>query len=386
MDMKLLIILIFACLFPAYEYFNGGISDAPPFTVNYIAVGKDPGSVESADMNGDHIPDLLVANTGDSSITVLLSKGKGRFVEAKGSPFRAGAFPNDVAITDINGDGKPDAVIANTERKYLTVLIGDGNGGLQPMPGSPFKVNVTPHVHGVATADFNGDGYTDLITDSWGNNRLEILFGNRNGFNPSGKIIEVGKHPYQRIRAADLDHNGTIDIVTTNLDGNNTTILLNDGKANFHEPAGSPFYCGDSPFGVAIGDLNHDGHPDLAIINSPTITSSNTGRDGLSILLGGGSGRFTAMAGSPFKTGKSPGRIAMGDINGDGYTDVAVANYNDNIISLYYLHANGIYKQFTVPTDKHTDGICLTDVDGDGKAEIICSYYEKNRIGIIKMR
>lgn len=167
-----------------------------------IKVGKTPTSVEVADLNGDRIPDLVVANGGDSSVTVLLGNGKGLFNEATGSPFYAGCSPNDVAIADINKDGKPDLVFANHTRKYLTILVGDGKGGFLPLQGSPFAVNVTPHTHGVVVADFNRDGNLDLATDSWGNNRIEILFGNsRHGFDTPGIFITVGKHPYQRLRA-----------------------------------------------------------------------------------------------------------------------------------------------------------------------------------------
>ena len=64
----------------------------------------------------------------------------------------------------------------------------------------------------------------------------------------------VGKHPYQRVRVADLNGDGRADIVSPNLEGDNVTILLGDGTGKFRQPAGSPFPCGDSPFNVAIGD------------------------------------------------------------------------------------------------------------------------------------
>src|SRR5471030_2051908 len=79
-------------------------------------------SVEVADLNGDKINDLVIANGEDSSVTVLLGIGKGSFREAKGSPFAAGYMPNDIVIADINKDRKPDLAFANHDRKYLTVL------------------------------------------------------------------------------------------------------------------------------------------------------------------------------------------------------------------------------------------------------------------------
>jgi hypothetical protein len=358
-----------------------------PFVTNKIQLRYKPYSVEAADLSGDKIKDLVIANAEDSSITVLLGTGKGQFREAKGSPFPAGNFPNDIAIADFNKDGKPDLAIANHDRKHITVLTGDGSGGFTAMKGSPFKVEVTPHTHGVAAGDFNSDGNPDLVTDSWGNNHLAILFGNSaHSFNSRVKYIEVGKHPYQRARVADLNKDGKLDIVTTNLDGNNTTILLGDGHGNFREAAGSPFACGDAPFGVAIGDINGDGAPDLAIINSPSITASNTGRDGLTILLGNGKGGFTTMAGSPFTTGRSPSRVAIGDLNGDGIQDIAVTNYHSSSITVFIMNKTNVAYSYTLPVGSKPDGIAIADLNGDGKGDIIIGNSGDKYIDILLSR
>ncbi len=350
-----------------------------------IRVGKTPNSVEVADLNNDKIPDIVIANGGDSSVTILLGKGKGIFTEAKGSPFYAGYAPNDVVIADFNKDGKPDLVFANHTKKYLTVLAGDGSGGFKPLKGSPFPVEVFPHTHGVATGDFNKDGNLDLVTDSWGNDRIEILFGNNgHGFNTPGTFIQVGKHPYQRIRTADLNMDGNMDIVTTNLDGNNTTILLGNGKGGFHQSTGSPFACGDSPFGVAIGDINGDGKPDLVIVNSPTITSNNTGRDGLTILIGDGTGGFFPLQGSPFTAGKSPSRVAIGDINGDGINDIAVANYNSDSITIFLMNKKTVASSYSLHFGQKPDGVTIADIDGDGKNEILVTNSLDNTLSIIR--
>jgi len=341
------------------------------YTIKKITLRYKPFSIEAADLNGDKIKDLVIANGEDSSVTVLIGAEKGNFTEATGSPFAAGSVPNDIAIADFNKDGKPDLAFANHTRKYLTVLTGSGTGSFAPLKGSPFQADVNPHTHGVAVADFNSDGNLDLLTDSWGDNRLAILFGNGNhGFSISAKYLLVGKHPYQRARVADLNKDGNADIVTTNLDGNNTTILLGDGKANFKEAEGSPFACGDSPFGVAVGDFNRDGNPDLVIINSPSITSSNVGSDGLTILLGDGTGKFKPMQGSPFSTGKAPSRVATGDLNGDGFWDIAVANYRSNTVSVFLMNKNGVASTYTIPAGRYPDGVAIADLDGDGKNDI----------------
>jgi hypothetical protein len=350
-----------------------------------FAVGNTPGSVEIADVNNDGKPDLIVANERSDNVTILLGDGKGGFAPAPGSPFPAGHSPNDVALGDFNRDGRLDVAFANHEKKYLTVLLGDGRGGLVPAPHSPFAVEVRPHTHGVATGDFDGDGNLDLVTESWGTDQVEVLFGDgTGGFRLPGTFFSVGKHPYQRLRVADLNGDGKADIITTNLEGDDVTILLADGRGTFRQAPGSPFPCGDSPFNLAVGDVNGDGKLDLAIVNSPGSTSDRRGRDGLTILLGDGAGGFHMLAGSPFATGRIPNRVAIGDVDGDGVNDVAVSSPDDNNITLFMMkRQGGVAATHTIRMSGRPKGLALHDLDGDGKAEIVVTNSGEGTITIL---
>lgn len=364
---------------------SSGVSSTVVAADLQISVGTAPGSVEIADFNGDGKPDIVVSNEqGNKNATILLGDGKGRFTEAKGSPFSAGHGANDIAVGDFNNDGKLDLAFANHEEKHLTVLLGNGQGGFTSAPNSPFAVEVKPHTHGVATGDLNGDGNLDLVTDSWGNNQVAVLFGDGKGsFNTSATFLDVGKMPYQRVRIADINGDGKSDIITTNLEGDNVTVLLGDGKGGFKQSAGSPFPCGDSPFSVAIGDLNKDGKPDLAIVNSPS-SATRSGKDGLTILLGDGAGGFKMMAGSPFATGKVPNRLAIGDVNGDGIADVAVTNPDSNNITLFLMsNKNSVASSSAIAVGKKPKGIAIRDLNGDGKADIVIANNGDNTLTVM---
>ncbi|HLY69969.1 MAG TPA: VCBS repeat-containing protein [Puia sp.] len=369
-------IIIFSCS-------NSEKENNPRFDIKIIQVGKGAGSVEVGDFNNDSFPDIAVANEEDSSITILLGDGKGNFAPAKGSPFFSNRSPNDIAIADINKDGNADLAIANTEISMLTVLLGNGRGQFMQAPTSPFVVHSRPHTHGIAVADFNGDGITDLATDSWGVNKVLIIFGDGKMNFGNETFYAVGNRPYQRLRSGDFNKDGKADIVTTNLEGNNVTVLLGEGNGRFHEPAGSPFACGPAPFGVAVGDVNGDGNPDLAIVNSPTITSESKGADGLWILAGDGTGKFSTLPGSPFKTGRSPSRVAIGDLNGDGINDIAVTNYNDKSITIFYMGRKTVAGIKTVAVGNRPDGIAIHDMNGDGKNDILVSNADDNNIMIL---
>lgn len=362
---------------------NSAKKDDSLFNIVTIKVGKGAGSVEVEDLNKDCFPDIAVANAEDSSVSILLGDGKENFTQAVGSPFFANRYPNDIVIADFNKDGNLDLGIANTEVSFLTILSGNGKGQFQQAAKSPFIVNAKPHTHGIATGDFNGDGNLDLATDSWGVDSVLTIFGDGKGNFDEQRLYKVGKRPYQRLRSADVNKDGKPDIVTTNLEGNDATVLLGTGDGKFQEAQGSPFSAGDAPFGVAVGDVNGDNNLDLAIVNSPTITAESKGKDGLTILTGNGSGNFLKLKSSPFKTGKSPGRVAIGDISGNGINDIVVTNYNDKSISMFYMDKSGVAESQIIEVGNRPDGVAIYDMNRDGKNDIIISNYDDNNIMIL---
>ena len=238
-----------------------------------FAVGSAPDSVAVGDLNGDGHPDLVTANYGDNTDSVLLGDGGGGFSAAPGSPFAAGPFPAWVAVGDLNGDGHPDLVTANSDTT-VSVLLGDGGGGFSAAPGSPFAVGAYPE--SVAIGDLNGDGHLDLVDADYGDNTVSVLLG--------------------------------------------------DGGGGFSAAPGSPFAVGAYPYSVAVGDLNGDGHPD--------VVTANSGDNTVSVLLGDGGGGFSAASGSPFAVGAYPYSVAVGDLNGDGHPDLVTANGGSNDVSV----------------------------------------------------
>jgi VCBS repeat protein len=351
-----------------------------------IPVGKGPGSVVLADVNRDGHLDILVANTESENLSVLLGDGKGHFVAAAGSPFACGKEPNDIAVGDFNGDGNLDVVIANTGTPYLTILLGDGKGGFRASAHSPFKTPSDPHVHGVAVGDFDGDGKLDVVTDSWGKNQIVMLTGDGAG-NLTGPwwTIDVGKRPYERLRTADFNKDGKMDVVTTDLDQNAVTILLGDGHGGFREAKGSPFGAGMAPWAVAIDDVNKDGNLDLAVIPyAPDVKDPK--QVGMSVLLGDGKGGFRTMRGSPFPLAgcAGPDRIAVGDLNGDGFRDVVVSCAQSNSLVFYMgTRDEGFQISSKSLKDIGWSGLAVGDLNGDGKDDVVVSNNGSGTITIL---
>ncbi len=151
----------------------------------------------------------------------------------------------------------------------------------------------------VATADVNGDGRMDVITDSWGDHRLLWLPANQQGgWDSPGQPIDAGRGPYVNVVAADFNGDGHADLAFPNAapdaPSDKVSLLLGDGRGGFHPAPLSPLAAGPAPFMVAVGDVNGDGRPDLLVVNySGHIT--DTSKDGLTWMRNDGAGRLTAF-------------------------------------------------------------------------------------------
>lgn len=360
------------------------LQQSPHFRVSArIPAGQAPGMVALADLNADGDLDIIVANEQANNLTILLGNSTGRFVEAPGSPVAAGNMPNDIAWGRLDGDGAMDIAVANHDVDYLTVLLGDGRGRFRQASSSPIAVHVRPHPHGIAVTDFDGDGYLDLVTDGWETDEVEVLHGDGRGNFSALIALRVGRHPYQRVRAWDVNRDGNADIVTANLRGGNVTILSGDGRGGFREMPGSPFPCNPFPTAVTVGDFNADGRPDLGVTNSPSNSGGN-GQDGLTVLLGSRDGGFRETGTAPTATGSAPTQLAAGDFDADGRDEIAVSNMNSGTVTIARVETNGrVVIVESVRAGRLPKGIAVGDLDGDKKPDLAVANHGDHDISII---
>jgi hypothetical protein len=309
-----------------------GNGDGTFQAANNRSVGNGNSSVAVADLNGDGVADLVVTNAGNldsgqgGNVAVLLGKGDGTFQMAQS--YAAAVIPKAVAVGDFNGDGKADLAIVNNGGNNVSVLLGKGDGTFPTVPN--YSVGKFPVA--VAAADLNGDGILDLAVANQGApvdgepGTVSILLGNADGtFQPA--VNHNAGSACSQVVVGDLNGDGKPDLVVVNsgdANGNSMgslSVLLGNGDGTFN--TSQTFPAGEAPVSVAVADFNGDGIPDLAVADFG-VYYAQSGR--MSILLGKGDGTF--LPAENYAAGLFPAGLAVGDFNRDGIPDLVVAAYD----------------------------------------------------------
>ncbi|MEG4230356.1 FG-GAP-like repeat-containing protein, partial [Microcoleus sp. N9_B2] len=196
----------------------------------------------------------------------------------------------------------------------------------------------------------------------------------------------TGSNPLS-ISIADFNGDGKPDLATANFDSDTASILLNTTATGATTPTFAPqvtLTTGDGPFGVSIGDFNGDGQPDLA--------TANYGSANVSILLNTtttGAATPTFATQITFATGTKSASVSIGDINGDGKPDLAVANAGSNNASiLLNTTATGaatptFAPQVTFTTGAAPFGVSIGDLNSDGLPDLVVTNYGSNNVSIL---
>jgi sugar lactone lactonase YvrE len=319
------------------------------------AAGTNPYGVATADLNGDGIPDLAVANNSVATVSVLLGRGDGTFATAV--PYSVGNPPSAIVIGDFNRDGIPDLAVANYDNNIVSILLGKGDGTFQSQ--QTFAVGSYPS--SIAVGDFNEDGIPDLAVANYSARpgTVSILLGNGDGTFQSQQTFAVGDAPFG-IAVADLENNGTQDLIVANLSSDNISVLLGNGDGTFQPQVTYPVsVANNSAWAVTVGDFNGDGFPDVAAASGANV----------SVWLGTGTGTLNAAVG--YNAGNTAYAIAAHDLFGNGKLDLVVVNVNGNNVSILAGNGNGT---FGSPVNYSTSGspqaITVGDFNGDGRPDL----------------
>ena len=387
-------------------------SRSPLFQCQPLATG---------DLNGDGKPDLIASNCENNVVSTLLNNGDGTFIIVPSLPLNG--FETTIVVSDLNGDHKLDVVCGIENENILSVLHGNGDGTFAQFPS--YAVT-TGFLSTLIAADFNGDGKPDFGApfvglleepEDTGLLNFGVLLNNGAGFSPP--IVTVGSQltldgtpPPSFVAAGDFNGDGKIDVAEA-IGGSGVYVLLGKGDGTFHPAVlygagmNGPIFVGDfnndgkldilgnSSTGVSVvlgngdgtfgfpvnsgvggagpvGDFNGDGNLDVANLGASASSSQVT------ILLGNGDGTFSV--GATYSVGTDATAIAVGDLNGDGIPDIAVATpgiVTGTPSSVVILLGNGDGTFQTPITTtlgpQNISSIAIADFNLDGKADVVIS-------------
>jgi len=336
-------------------------------------------------MNNDKKLDLVVACGKSHRINVLLGKGEGQFA-APASTTTVSDSPGEIALGDVNGDSNLDLAIATHDSYGVLLLLGDGKGGLAIAPTSPvvMKVGQHPHTHGLALVDMNGDNKLDLVTVNNSDNDVSIALGDGHGAftRAHDSPFAVGPSPYP-IAIGDVNNDGHLDIVATATAtgpmrvqqlplSRALTLLLSDGHGGFRSRQ-LPLRTGEPWFAV-ISDVNGDHKPDIVVTHHEL--------NQLTVMLGDGRGGFVEATSSPFDFEHHAYHALVADVNGDGKMDVIAAG-GDSVRVMLGDGRGGFAMGPTIPTGQGTWRLDKADLNRDGKMDLVTSNSESNTVSVL---
>jgi hypothetical protein len=351
--------------------------------------GVTPNSVSIGDIDGDAKADMVVTNSGSNTISIFRNTSTvGTINWATKVDLATNPTPRFVSIGDIDGDGKLDLVITNEGSNNVSVYRNTSSVGTI---GFDSKVDFTTGTAPVAVAigDINGDGKPDLTVANYSSNTISILQNTSvmGGISFTAKVdFPTGVAPVS-IAIGDIDGDSKSDIaVISEGEGTTPRIILHRNTSTMGNLSfvGTSYLGGPGNYFVSIGDVDGDGKPDLTVVN---------GGDKASVF------RNTSSVGSinfatkvDFSTGPLPGSypssVAVGDVDGDSKIDIVATNRSGNNVAVLrntsISGAVSFSNRINFATESYPMAVSIGDLDGDGKPDLAVANQNSGSVSILK--
>jgi hypothetical protein len=361
---------------PSVVYILLGNGDGTFQPAISFPVDKTPHTLTIADFNGDGIPDIAAANWCSNDVSVLLGNGDGTFRGPTNYPVSSA-----LAITsaDFNGDGNIDLAESGGDG-FVNILLGNGDGTFQP--AQMFLVGVGILTNGIAAADLNHDGKPDLVLaniygGAFNLGSIDVLLGNGDGTFQTAVSYDSSQNS-EWVTIADLNGDGIPDLAVAAYNADGANIFLGNGDGTFR--FAGQFVTGDGSTSLAAADVNRDGKPDLIVANNGlgVTANGNLSPGNLSVLIGNGDGTF--QSGRNTLAARFPEGIASGDFNGDGKPDVVVVAVSGEVTTLLGSGDGFFTPSYTFFGKVSLSDVAAADFNHDGRLDLAVASAEGSSI------
>ena len=321
--------------------------------------GDYPSEIVLADLNGDMLSDVLVSNRFSEDISVLLGNGDGTLRVAQNFPVFDS--PDDIAVGDLNSDGFVDLLVEG-DSGDLSILYGVGDG----MFAERIAIALGDSLLDVGVADLDADGHLDILVTDSASHDIKLLFGQGDGTFPTQGSVPLPeanppRHP-GHFSVTDVNDDGVVDIIATNwiedADIDEISTHLGNGDGTFR--AGIVGMSGAAGF-LEVADLDHDGTPDLVAMEGY--------RSRLAVSRGNGDGTFgtPALRASAQEGGSHV--IAFAKLNDDEHLDMLTGGRGG--VSIALGNGDATFQTPEPVPDSAISEAVVAEINQDGKADIV---------------
>lgn len=297
------------------------------FTLPALNVNAPTGHVACGDLNGDGKPEIVASRSGATANGVFIlpniSVAAPAFAPHIELVLDAGHFARQLAIRDLNEDGKPEIIVTNSFNNVLYVFLNQSTAGVINIAPTPVKVILSgiPNTLALEVEDMDGDRRPDLVMTQNQGSGLYIarnISSNSIAFDPPTIIPIPGS--FNDLSSADFNSDGLLDLAVTSVFNAQALVLINRSTvAQFSFALPVTLATGTGPFGTDVSDVNGDGYPDLLV---PT-----RGVAGIDVFLHNQNLTSPGFVKVTIPTARTNWFVRAGDLDGDAKPDIAFTTF-----------------------------------------------------------